>query len=244
LKKYTQHFVRRFTALMFFTLIELLITISIIVILAALLLPGLSRAKERGRQIVCASNLRQVGNNCNMYIGDFNGWMPGGCNTGGTPSPTWYHSLSDYMPTTMSAYPSTTHGNKLLNCPTNKYSSFTDYGPPVATWSTYRMCAGGVIGTTPPPAFCRILEIRSPSTIPYWLEIDNSGHSYRVSPSASVPSVNFRWNLYTDVHKSQSNVLFADGHVKGINSTFWEQTGPYGSPWPYFFSIEYEKPAW
>lgn len=59
-----------------FTLIELLVVVSIIALLVSILLPALGRAREHAKQVVCSSNLRQIGVATSTYTGEYEGSLP------------------------------------------------------------------------------------------------------------------------------------------------------------------------
>ncbi|MCX6915331.1 MAG: prepilin-type N-terminal cleavage/methylation domain-containing protein, partial [Verrucomicrobia bacterium] len=77
-----------------FTLIELLVVIAILAILAALILPSLASAREKGWRAACLSNLRQIGIAIQTYASDNDGKIPYG------PKAPPFTSANDFYPST------------------------------------------------------------------------------------------------------------------------------------------------
>ncbi len=194
-----------------FTLIELLVVIAIIAILASMLLPALTRAKEKGRQAACCNNLRQLGLALQLYADDQNGWLPTTTH-GGSTNASWIYQLSPYV----------ANVDRIRICPSDPkgWQRITNQA------SSYTMNEFTFVDLTDPfgrklESFRKLDTLRHPSLTITAFEIsDKVGvnvmndhtHSRQWTQSWSAVTADIQPNR----HGMSANYLFADSHVESI----------------------------
>ena len=206
-----------------FTLIELLVVIAIIAILAAMLLPALSAAKQRAWTISCNSNLHQIGLGMRMFADDNNEFYPESGTTihwgavdppapNGSGKASWMEQIISYTATT-----------NVYHCPGNVQLPLAEQGPFnyfngcnaaygdkltfVAVKSTKILfpsafvLGGDTAGVITPPG---AIDPFDP------LDADKDDYTQNCVGGAANGSPFELWQI----HNRGQNVMFADGHSK------------------------------
>jgi prepilin-type N-terminal cleavage/methylation domain-containing protein/prepilin-type processing-associated H-X9-DG protein len=206
----------RFTRRPAFTLIELLVVIAIIAILAAILFPVFARAREKGRQTTCLSNLKNMGLATLMYAQDYDETLPMGRDQPGFAASTdvrgfWIGKLQPYVKNlAMFDCPS----GSLYNSSSNVLDwSRTEYGAnSCGVFSGWRLIRGNMVWDSQ-NSTCRFVtgplrlaEAQEPARVP------------TITDTAMRPDRGMWhfhcWSHANRVHTGGIVLAFLDGHAK------------------------------
>ncbi|MGN6725834.1 MAG: DUF1559 family PulG-like putative transporter [Tepidisphaeraceae bacterium] len=238
-----------------FTLVELLVVIGIIALLISILLPALNKAREAGRTIVCAANLRQIGVAHAMYQTDFKGQcLSASMKTNGTDTTDlrWWRVLRNdhYL-----------RSDKVFLCPADQFATKLDdlhcsYGINSGLFGqSQNLYKDGNTQTVrvkitqlqKMPNVSNVVafsETVSDDTSPKFQTSPVRNNSFQLSavsglymwPVDPLPSSGSYQYLYPVgvKHNGRANVLFVDGRVETVKAQDLKQWDKYWSPVQYY----------
>ena len=215
-----------------FTLIELLVVIAIIAILAAMLLPALSKAKQKAQRTICLSNQRQLQLAWTMYSDDNSGSLPPNYNKtdnltgwiGGILN--WDTILTpnndNYATTNLSASllgPYCSRATGVYKCPGDTHDAAK--GPRVLIFSMNAFMGGNVnthdkvSGPLFVNYFCfqKITAINNPNPSSAWVFTDE--HADSINDGFFIVTMDGQWSDWpASYHGGTGAFSFADGHAE------------------------------
>jgi len=219
-----------------FTLVELLVVISIIALLLSILMPSLQKAKEGARAVVCGNNVRQLGMAWRLYAVNNDDWFPIGLfwfasESTGEPMAWWHDKpwgIASYMPTKTAFQDPDAYKKGICRsyyCPRNA-SKAIEYELAAGYHFNYNLGF---------ECYTRVCSVPRPASVPllfgYWLTDPPNGENnlrlgnYFSRPGWEADEVaegrSESWYFLTgvrDVHQRGvgTNFLFVDGHIERV----------------------------
>ncbi len=207
----------------FFTLVELLVVISIIAMLAAMMLPALSNARAKVQQIVCASHIKQLGSATAQYDIDYDGYFPGMWdNTNGNNKSGGWMGYSDFPNKGVDSFDPSKgtlydyiRSKKIYQCPRQPVKQGDDYA--------INALLGDTTGT---PGFHSGMASRrlgSPSCTFLFIEEESNGNKSTDDAYLLPPG-----NIPTERHNGAGAFGFCDGHVQNLFQIMAQYPNPDG----------------
>lgn len=200
----------------YFTLIELLITISIIAVLASILLPVLNKARDKAKAMTCLNNMKQHGTALGMYSTDFENFYPSFFQIPVTDRNQWLGQIYGYLQgwsllsdtgisnwTSFTKKPYYDHPKmKILRCPNR--GDQIDSSTKVYSYGYNRFC-GDITRNRAYTTPIALSKLSKPSSNMIILDDWNGEATY-----------GYVVLIYPEKprHADGRNVLFADGHVQ------------------------------